>query len=162
MQYLFNLFSFAGREFELFIVSMIPFIELRGSIILGAAMNMDWLSVFIISVIGNILPVPFIIIFGRKIISWLKTTKLFSKFTEKHEMRLMHKARKLAKYTVWGLLLFVAIPLPGTGAWSGSFIAALLDIRMKSAFPAISLGVIIAGIIMTIGSYGIFNIIQAL
>jgi len=159
-EYIFNVLSFAGRELALFIVSMVPFIELRGSIILGAAMDMNWWMVFIISIIGSTLPVPFIILFGRKILNWLKNTKLFAKFTEKHEKKLLLKAKGLNKYIFWGLLLFVAIPLPGTGAWSGSFIAALLDIRIKTAFPTIFLGVIIAGIIMTLGSYGIFYLVS--
>lgn len=162
MQNIFNFFSFLGKEGALFIVSMIPLIELRGSILLGAAMKMNWLSVYIICVIGNLVPVPFIVLFGKKIIGWLKTTRLFSGMTHKIEAKLMKKADKVTKYSRIGLCLFVAIPLPGTGAWSGAAIAALLDMRIKHAFISITLGILIAGIIMTLGSYGLWNVIWML
>ncbi len=162
MQSIFNFFSFLGREGALFIVSMIPLIELRGSILLGAAMKMNWLSVYIICVIGNLIPVPFIVLFGKKLIGWLKTTRLLSGLTHKIEAKLMKKADKVTKYSLIGLCLFVAVPLPGTGAWSGAAIAALLDMRVKHAFISITLGILIAGVIMTIGSYGLWNVIWML
>lgn len=162
MQNIFNFFSFLGREGALFIVSMVPLIELRGSILLGAAMKMNWLSVYIICVLGNMLPIPFIVLFGKKLIGWLKTTRLFSGLTHKIEARLMRQADKVTKYSLIGLCLFVAVPLPGTGAWSGAAIAALLDMKMKHAFISIAIGVLIAGAIMTIGSYGLWSIIWML
>ncbi len=160
MEAIFDFFSFAGKEVALFIVSMIPLIELRGAIILGAALGMNWLSVFLISVIGNILPIPFIVLFGKKIIEWLKKIPAVSKLAHKVEARLLKKADKVTKYSVIGLCLFVAVPLPGTGAWSGAAIAALLNMRMKYAFWSIALGVVIAGVIMTIGSYGTATVIN--
>lgn len=162
MQNIFNFFSFLGREGALFIVSMVPLIELRGSILLGAAMKMNWLSVYIICVLGNMLPIPFIVLFGKKLIGWLKTTRLFSGLTHKIEARLMRQADKVTKYSLIGLCLFVAVPLPGTGAWSGAAIAALLDMKMKHAFISIAIGVLIAGAIMTIGSYGLWSVIWML
>jgi len=164
MQSVFDFFSFLGKEGALFIVSMIPLIELRGSIILGATMNMPWFTVLLISLLGNILPVPFIILFGRKIITWLKKVPLFSKIATKLEKKLMLKSEKVVKYETFGLCIFVAIPLPGTGAWTGAAIAALLDLRISRALPAISLGVLIAGIIMTLLSYvvvGAVTLLQA-
>lgn len=158
MQELFDSLSFAGQEWALLIVSMIPLIELRGAIILGAAMNMPWLEVFIISVLGNLLPVPFIIKFGEALIEWLKSTPLFSRIARKYELKLRRKSKKIMKYSAIGLCLFVAIPFPGTGAWSGAAIAALLNMRMKYAFTAIATGILIAGTLMTIGSYGTIHV----
>lgn len=160
VQQLFDFLSVAGRELALFIVSMVPLIELRGSIPLGAAFGMDWHIVFLISVIGNLLPVPFIIWFGRPLFGWLKTTRLLSGITKKYEAALMKKADKVTRYEAIGLCLFVGVPLPGTGAWSGAAIAALLNMRMKPALLSIAGGVLIAGVIMTVGSYGLLGFLS--
>lgn len=147
---------FAGLNHELavFLVSMLPIVELRGAIPFGVGLGMDWRSVYIISVIGNMLPVPFIILFFRPIINYLKKTRLLGNFAIKLHERSLKKSKSVTKYKVFGLFLFVAIPLPGTGAWTGSAIAALLDMRLKDAIPAILLGVLCAGILMMGISYG--------
>ncbi len=162
IQRIFDFFLFGGKDFALFIISMIPFIELRGSIIFGAAMGIPWQHAFLVSFLGNILPVPFLILLARPIFTWLKTTRLLAGFTQKMEDRLMKKADKVTvqKYSAVGLFLFVAIPLPGTGAWSGSLIAALLDVKMRYALPAVIAGVFAAGVIMTVASYGLLGAIQ--
>ena len=162
IQRIFDFFLFGGKDFALFIISMIPFIELRGSIIFGAAMGIPWQHAFLVSFLGNILPVPFLILLARPIFTWLKTTRLLAGFTQKVEDRLMKKADKVTvqKYSAVGLFLFVAVPLPGTGAWSGSLIAALLDIKMRYALPAVIAGVFAAGVIMTVASYGLLGAIQ--
>ena len=162
IQRIFDFFLFGGKDFALFIFSMIPFIELRGSIIFGAAMGIPWQHAFLVSFLGNILPVPFLILLARPIFAWLKTTRLLAGFTQKVEDRLMKKADKVTvqKYSAVGLFLFVAIPLPGTGAWSGSLIAALLDVKMRYALPAVIAGVFAAGVIMTVASYGLLGAIQ--
>lgn len=162
IQRIFDFFLFGGKDFALFIISMIPFIELRGSIIFGAAMGIPWQHTFLVSFLGNILPVPFLILLARPIFAWLKTTRLLAGFTQKMEDRLMKKADKVTvqKYSAVGLFLFVAIPLPGTGAWSGSLIAALLDVKMRYALPAVIAGVFAAGVIMTVASYGLLGAIQ--
>ena len=147
MQQIFDFFSGAGREVALLIVSMTPLIELRGSIPLGAALGMEWPVVFLISVVGNLLPVPFIVLFGRPLFKWLKS-------------KLMSKADKVTRYETIGLCLFVGIPLPGTGAWSGAALAALLGLRMKNALLAITGGVLIAGVIMTAGAYGLLGFLR--
>lgn len=152
-------FSGLNQELAIFLMSMIPIVELRGAIILAYAWGIDWLRALPVCVIGNMLPIPFIILFMRSILNFLKKTKSFSKIAEKLHARTMEKADKVLKYEVWGLFLFVAIPLPGTGAWTGALIASLLDIRLKKAFPAILLGVLAAGIIMTLASYGVFDMI---
>ena len=162
IQRIFDVFLFGGKDFALFIISMIPFIELRGSIIFGAAMGIPWQHAFLVSFLGNILPVPFLILLARPIFAWLKTTRLLAGFTQKVEDQLMKKADKVTvqKYSAVGLFLIVAIPLPGTGAWSGSLIAALLDVKMRYALPAVIAGVFAAGVIMTVASYGLLGAIQ--
>ena len=148
-------FMGAGKEVALFIVSMIPIVELRGAIPIGAGLGMPWYWVFLISVIGNMLPVPFIIILGRKILEILKKIKPFEKLVEKYERKIMKNADKAMKYEFIGLCLLVAIPLPGTGAWTGAVVASFLGMRLKQAIPSILLGVLIAGVIVTLISYGV-------
>ena len=162
MQQLFDFLSAAGREVALFIVSMVPLIELRGSIPLGAAIGMPWYTVFLISIVGNLLPVPFILLLGRPIFQWLKTTRLLSGFAARYEKRLMSKADKVTRYETIGLCMFVGIPVPGTGAWSGALLAVLLNMRMKHALPAIACGVLAAGVLMTLGAYGVVGFLGML
>ena len=158
LEQIFEFFLGAGREAALFIISMIPLIELRGSIPFGAALGMPWYMVFLISVIGNLLPIPFLILFVRPVFAWLKRRSLFSGIVARLENKLISKASKVTQYEVIGLTLFVAIPLPGTGAWSGAGIAALLGMRLRHALPSIAAGVLIAGCIMTAASYGVASI----
>ena len=137
-----------------FFVSMIPVLELRGSIIMAATFGMDAAHALPISILGNILPVPFIILFARTVFKWIR--RHFPKYdhlVDRLEEKGRSRADALDKGIFWGLLLFVGIPLPGTGAWTGALIAAMLDIRLKKAFPPIALGVILAGGIMLVLSY---------
>ena len=163
IQQVFDFFARTGsEELALFLVSMIPLIELRGSVLLGAAMGMNWLVVLGVSLVGNILPIPFAILFGEKILHWLQKIKFLRGLFTWYENHLLKKAheKKLSNASLVALCLFVGIPLPGTGAWSGAVIAALLDMPVKKAFFAIALGVLLAGIIMTIASYGLFGAIN--
>lgn len=160
MESIFNALLGIGREGALFIVSMIPLIELRGAVPLGAVLGMNWALVYIICVIGNLIPVPFILLLGEKLLEWLKTTKTFGNFTRNYENKLMKKADKITKYSKLGLCMFVGIPVPGTGAWSGALLAVLLKIKPKQAFWSIALGVVVAGVIMTISSYGIVGAVK--
>jgi len=115
----------------------------------------------VISAIGNFIPIPFILIFIKKIFALLKKTRLLKPVVEKLEKKAMNRKDRIEKYEFWGLVLFVGIPLPGTGAWTGSLIAALLDIDVKKAIKAELLGIALAAVIMTIVSYGILgNIIR--
>lgn len=148
-------FMGAGKEAALFIVSMIPIVELRGAIPIGAGLGMPWYWVFLISLVGNMLPVPFVIVLGRKILGLLKKIKPLEKIVDKYERRVLKNADKVAKYEAIGLCLLVAIPLPGTGAWTGAVAASFLGMRLKQAIPSIFLGVLIAGVIMTLVSYGV-------
>jgi len=144
----------------IFVISMLPFIELRGGIIVAAAFGIPWLEAFVVCLIGNVLPIPFVILFGRWIIDTLEKTKLLGRYVKGYKARLIKKSDTIQKYGPLGLVTFVGIPLPGTGTWSGAVLALLLNLRLKKAVPAILAGVILAGIIMTIGSHGLFGIVR--
>ena len=142
-----------------FLVSMLPVVELRGAIAYGLAQGLSLWQSFILSYVGNLVPVPFIILFVRQMFAWLRhKSSWLNKFVTKMENKAMSKEDIIRKYKVWGLLIFVAIPLPGTGAWTGALIAAMFDIRLKTAFPVIALGVLIAGIIISIISFGALSV----
>lgn len=146
----------------LFIISMIPFIELRGAVIVGTAMNLPFLPMLITCLVGNIIPVPFIMLFGRKILEVLEATKLFGKVVRRWKAKLDSKSEKIRKYGPIALITFVGIPIPGTGAWGGAVVSVLLNIRISRAVPCIFVGLILAYCIMTFGSelvFGIFNMI---
>ena len=145
------------EELIIFLVSMLPVLELRGGMIAAKLLGVELAKAFVICYIGNILPIPFILLFIRRIFKFLKRFKSTGKLVEKLEVRSMRKSEKVKKWRNWGLLAFVAIPLPGTGGWTGALIAALLDIRIKSSFPIIALGVLIANLIMSIFSYGLLG-----
>jgi len=150
------------KELSVLLLAMVPLVELRGSILLGLspAYNLSWEETFFFSVLGNMLPVPFIILFVRKVFQFLKRYPFFEKMIDKIEKKTMVKANKMARLSAFGLFVFVAIPLPGTGAWTGSLIAVLLDIRLRYALPAIYLGVLVAGFIMTGVSYGFLGFLS--
>ena len=138
------------------VISMVPVIELRGAIPVGLGMGLPFYAVFLTALIGNLLPVPFLILFTRRVFEWLrKKSALLERFVSKMERKAASKEALLKKYELFGLCLLVAIPLPGTGAWTGSLVAAVFDIRLKHAFPAIALGVLIAGIIVSVITYGV-------
>lgn len=145
------------EELVAFVISLCPVLECRGGMIAARLMEIPFIKAFLICYIGNMLPIPFIILFIRKIFDFLRRFKFFSKIVEKLESKTEKNKEKVLKYEAWGLLLFVAIPLPGTGGWTGALMAALLDIRMKKSLPIITLGVLIAGFIMSALTYGIFQ-----
>ena len=156
---IFNYLAGINRLFAVFIVSMFPIVELRGAIPLGVGLGLDLFEVYIVSVIGNMLPVPFIVLFIRPIIEWLKKFKFFAKIVKKFEEKTLNKSDRVRKYKILGLFIFVAIPLPGTGAWTGAALAGLMNMRLKHSVPAIFFGVVTAGVIMMLLSYGLFNFI---
>ncbi len=144
------------------IVSMVPLIELRGGLIAAALLGMPLWEGILFCLIGNIIPVPFILLFITPIFNWLKRTKLFRPLVEKIEARSMGKSDKIKKAEFWGLVLFVGIPLPGTGAWTGSLIACLLNVDKKKAFCAVIIGLLLATTIMCIFTYGIPAIVASM
>ena len=146
-----------SREMVIFIISMIPILELRGGLLAASLLNVSMAKAIPICILGNIIPIPFILLFIKQIFKWLKKTKLFRGLIIKMENRAMGKSDQIKRYEFLGLLLFVGIPLPGTGAWTGSLIAALLGIRFRKAFPAVVVGVCLAAFIMSVISYGIIG-----
>lgn len=141
-----------------FIISMIPLLELRGSIIVaGSILRLPLIQTFIVSVIGNMLPIPFILIFIEKIFELMKKVSFLIKFPEWIEAKAMKKSDQIKKYGYLGLFLFVAIPLPGTGAWTGSLLAVLFRLKRGKSLFMIFLGVCTAGLVMSLVSYGVLN-----
>ncbi len=151
-----------SRELVAFLVSMFPIVELRGGIPVAAVMGIEFLPALGICVLGNLLPIPFILLLIIPIFKWMKTTKLFSPLVAKLESKTLAKRDRLEKGEFWGLMIFVGIPLPGTGAWTGALLAALLGIKFKKAIVAIILGVLIAAAIMSIIFYAFPNIFTTL
>lgn len=148
-----------------FIISMIPILELRGGLIAAAMLGIDMWLAAIVCVIGNLVPIPFILLFIEKLLLWMKNcrVKFLNKFAGWLEARATgEKADSIRKYEFWGLAIFVGIPLPGTGAWTGSLIAALLHMNRKKAVGAILLGVAMAAVIMCIVSYGGLSALDSL
>ena len=151
--------QYISRELVIFIISMIPILELRGGLIAASLLQVPTTTAIPICIIGNIIPIPFILLFIKQVFKWLKKVKLFRGIIERLEKRAMGKSDAIKKGEFWGLALFVGIPLPGTGAWTGSLIAALLEIDIKKAVIAELVGVAIATIIMSIVSYGLLGAI---
>ncbi len=132
-------------------LSMAPVAELRVGLPLGAAMGLPLPAAFIAAVIGNMLPVPFIILFVRRAFAWIRRRlPPLHSFIDRLERRAESKRELVYRYQTLGLLILVAIPLPGTGAWTGALVAALMDLRMKKALPAIFCGVVIAGLLISL------------
>ena len=139
------------------LISMVPVLELRAGIPLARFLELPLHEALLFSIIGNIIPIPFILLFINKIFDWLRPTRLFGGLINKLEARAMNKSGSIEKAEFLGLVLFVGIPLPGTGGWTGSLIAALLKVDIKKASAAILLGIAIASTIMSLISYGIFR-----
>ena len=144
-----------GRELCVLFCSMLPIIELRGAIPLGAGLGLPFWQTFLLSIVGNLLPVPFILLFIRWALNAMKKVKGLRRVALWLEEKVEKKREKVEKYAFWGLLLFVAIPLPGTGAWTGSLIAGATGMRFSRSFVSVLCGVLVAGVIMTAVSYGV-------
>ena len=160
----------------IFLISMVPLIELRGAIPVGAGLGLDFLPNYLVSVVGNILPVPFILLLIRYVLDFMKKKRIFPKLVDWLERKALDSSKRILKEdgaenevsssattvrsrrsitALVGLFLFVAIPLPGTGAWSGSLVAALFRMNRPAAFLAIFTGVLVAGLLMSLASYGV-------
>ena len=153
-----------GPHLSVFFCSMIPIIELRGSIPLGALLGLPYWMNYPLSVVGNLLPVPIILLFVKIVLDWMYRCRI--RFFNKISGWIFQKAEKnkpkIEKIGFWGLFIFVAIPLPGTGAWTGSLVAALMGMKFGRAFLAVVLGVLTAGVIMTMISYGVLGFLSFL
>lgn len=163
VNWLMTLFSeVIPAELFVFLISMLPILELRGGLIAAALLQLPIVEAVILCFIGNIIPIPFILLLIRPIFAWLKQTNLFRPLVEKLENKAMGKSDQIRRYEFWGLLIFVGIPLPGTGAWTGALIAAMLNISIKRAIPPILLGLCMATVIMCTVSYIIPGILMYL
>ena len=149
-----------GKELCVFFCSMIPIIELRGAIPLGAALGLPLWQSFLLSVVGNMLPVPIILLFVKKVLSFMSKckVKLFNKVANWVYAKAEKNKAKIEKYSFWGVALFVGIPLPMTGAWTGSLVAAMIDMKFWKAVLSAFVGVLAAAVVMSFVSYGVLAI----
>ena len=150
-----HLSQFISPEGAVFFISIIPILELRGGLLASSLLKISAAKALPICIVGNIIPIPFILLFIRQIFKWMKKTKTFRGLITKLENRAMGKSDQIKRYEFLGLLLFVGIPLPGTGAWTGALIASLLEVDIKKSSIAILCGLFMASVIMYIVSYGI-------
>lgn len=146
-----------GREILVFIISLMPILELRGGLLAAALLGLDPLPSYIISIIGNVIPVPFILLLITKVLAWMRNSKVkfFNKIANWLDEKVEKHKGQIEKYGYWGVVLFVGIPLPGTGAWTGSLIASVLNMDKKKTFLAVMAGLIMASVIMMILSFGV-------
>lgn len=150
-----------GRVVFTMLVSMIPVVELRGAIPFGVGLGLSHWTAFFASVTGNLIPMPFIIVYIRRILQWLRTRSAgLNRLAARLEERAHLKGEMVSRFHMLGLCIFVAIPLPGTGAWTGALAAAFLDMRLRNALPAICLGVLLAGFAVTAITYGFTFLLQ--
>ena len=146
-----------GKELMVFIISLMPILELRGGLIAAALLGLNPIESYIISIIGNIIPVPFILWFINSILNWMRNSKRFKKIAKWLDKKVQKHKGQIEKYGFWGLVLFVGIPLPGTGAWTGCLIASVLEMDRKKSFFAAMIGIFIASIIMMLISFGLLK-----
>ena len=144
-----------GKELIVFIISLMPILELRGGLLAASLLNLNPLESYIIAVIGNIIPIPFILWFINNILNWMRKKKKLEKIVKWLDKKVIKHKDQIEKYGFWGLVLFVGIPLPGTGAWTGSLVAALFHFKVKDAVLSILGGLILATCIMCFISYGL-------
>ena len=147
-------------EVIVFIVSMLPVVELRGGIPFGVAAGLPVWMAYLAAVIGNIIPAPFIIVYIRRIFQWMRRKMpRFNGVIDKLEQKAHLKGKKVNKYKYLGLAIFVAIPLPGTGAWTGALAAAFLDMPLRKAMPSVIIGVLVAGIAISMLTFGVASLL---
>lgn len=146
-----------GKEILVFIISLMPILELRGGLIAAALLGLDAIPSYIISIVGNVIPVPFILLLITKILEWMRNSKIsfFNKIANWLFSKVEKHKGQIEKYGYLGVVLFVGIPLPGTGAWTGSLIASVLELDRKKTFVAVMIGILMASIIMMIVSFGL-------
>ena len=151
--------TFLGKKILVFIISLMPILELRGGLLAASLLGLEPVESYIICIIANLLPIPFILWFINRILDWMRNSKHFNKFAAWLDKKVDKHKTSIEKYGFWGLVLFVGIPIPGTGAWTGSLIASVLEMDRKKSFIAILIGVFIASIIMMLISFGLLRAI---
>ena len=152
----------AGRELAVVLISMVPLVELRGAVPLGAVAGVPAIELIPLAVIGNMIPIPFLLFFGEKLLDWVCSLGPLSGFATKYREKLLGKTGQVTRYERLGLFLFVAIPLPGTGAWTGTLAGSILDMKFKDVVKACMGGVLLAGIIMGLASAGLLGALSTL
>lgn len=152
-----NLFSGLNKDVVIFIISLMPILELRGGMLAASLLHVDFLRALSICIIGNLLPIPFILIFLEKVLELFEKWSVTSKVVKWLEKKVDNKRSQIDKYGYLGLVLFVGIPLPGTGAWTGTLVAIMLGLDKKKSFICILIGVLMASVIMSILSYGVLG-----
>ena len=156
-----DLRNVVSKELIVFIISLMPLLELRGGLIAASLLNVEYFKAGILCIVGNILPIPFILLLLKKIFAFMEKFKPTKKVVDFLNEKAINNKAKIDKYGFWGLVLFVGIPLPGTGAWTGALVSAVFEMDFKKSILAIFLGIILAFIIMSIISYGVIgNIIR--
>ena len=150
------------KYFYTFFISMLPIIALRGAIPVGAASGLPWYTNYLLCCIGNLLPVPIILFFVEYVLNFMKGVKHLDKIAFWVEEKAEKYKGQVTKYATWGLLLFVAIPLPGTGAWTGTLVASFIKMKKSTAFLSVLGGVLTAGVIVTLISYGVLGFLSFL
>lgn len=149
--------KYISKEATVLIISMLPILELRGGLLSAKLLSVPLSKAIPLCVIGNMIPIPFILLFIKRIFAWLKKFKTTGKFVKRLEERAMKRSDSVTRYEIFGLVLFVGIPLPGTGAWTGSLIASLLNMDIKRASISILLGIAMATVIMSFVAYGLLG-----
>ena len=152
-----NIFSGINKELIIFIISLFPILELRGGMLAATLLEINFKRAFIICILGNIIPIPIVLLFLEKIFNLLGKWNVTKKIVEWLKKKALSKRKQIDKYGYLGLILFVGIPLPGTGAWTGSLLAILLGLNKRKSFICILLGILLAAIIMSIVSYGVIG-----
>ena len=147
-----------GAGITTFLLAMVPVIELRGAVPIGVAGGLPVWVATVIAIVGNMIPIPFILLLLRRIFAWMRRLPKLDALIDQLERRAHLKGKTVKKYRIIGLIILVGIPLPGTGAWTGALVADVLDIRMKTALPAIFAGVCIAGVIMALVTTGVIRL----
>lgn len=154
-----NILGTNHQEIIVFILSMTPLIELRGGIIAGYLYGFSLIKTLGLTIFANLIPVPFILLFIKQIFKFMKKHGILTKFIKKLKTRTLGRSDRIKRLEFWGLILYVGIPIPGTGAWTGALIASLLNIDTKKAMFAIFCGILLAATLMSLGVYGVFNIV---
>ncbi len=152
-----DLFGGVSKDVIIFIISLMPILELRGGLLAASLLHVEYIRAAIICIIGNVLPIPFVLLFLEKILELFEKWNVTKKIVSWLEKKVDSKREQIDRYGYWGLVIFVGIPLPGTGAWTGSLLAVMLGLDKKKSFICILLGVLMAAIIMSILSYGILG-----
>ena len=157
VEFFINLFGGISKEVIIFIISLMPILELRGGLLAASLLDVEYITAALICVLGNVLPIPFVLLFLRYVLDILSKWNITKRIVNWLEKKVESKRDQIDKYGYLGLILFVGIPLPGTGAWTGSLLAVMLGLSRKKSFICILLGVLLAAIIMSILSYGILG-----